>query len=113
MEDDFNTPVALSAIFKAIDEGNKIIDKNIFFEDELRELFLAREFIKSLPEKIFGLDLTYAKTIDEDIRLKIEERNDARKNKDFKKSDEIRDQLLSEGIILEDTKEGTEWRRKA
>ena len=49
--------------------------------------------------------------LDEEIEALIEERNAARKNRDFARSDEIRDQLLSMDIVLEDTRQGTRWKR--
>ena len=50
--------------------------------------------------------------LDEDIEKKIQERQEARKNRDFAKADAIRDELLEKGIILEDTREGVRWKRK-
>ena len=49
--------------------------------------------------------------LDEEIEALIEERNQARKNRDFARSDEIRDQLLGMDIVLEDTRQGTRWKR--
>ena len=49
--------------------------------------------------------------LDEDIEALIEERLEARKNRDFSRSDEIRDELKSKGILLEDTAQGTRWKR--
>jgi cysteinyl-tRNA synthetase len=49
--------------------------------------------------------------LDEEIDSLIEQRQQARKNKDFAKADEIRDTLLAKGIILEDTREGVRWKR--
>jgi cysteinyl-tRNA synthetase len=49
---------------------------------------------------------------DEEIEVLIAERGNARKSKNFKRSDEIRNQLLERGVILEDTKEGMRWKRK-
>jgi cysteinyl-tRNA synthetase len=49
--------------------------------------------------------------LDEEIEKLIQERQDARKNKDFKRADEIRDQLLEKGIVLEDTREGVKWKK--
>jgi cysteinyl-tRNA synthetase len=49
--------------------------------------------------------------LDEEIEGLIKERQEARKQKDFKKSDEIRDLLLEKGIVLEDTREGVRWKR--
>ena len=71
---------------------------------------LLREFDESL-----GLGLETARIgvpeLDERVDRLIRERNEARTRKDFSRSDEIRDQLLAEGIVLEDGPEGTRWRR--
>ena len=65
---------------------------------------------------IFGLDLAKTvreKTIDEsEIRIFIKDRNEARNNKDFKRADDIRKKLASEGVIIEDTKDGAVWLNK-
>lgn len=50
--------------------------------------------------------------LDEEIEALIEERNEARKNRDFSRADEIRDQLREQNIILEDTPQGVRWRRE-
>ena len=52
-----------------------------------------------------------ADLLDEDIEALIEERLEARRNRDFKRSDEIRDELKAKGILLEDTAQGTRWKR--
>ena len=49
--------------------------------------------------------------LDAEIEKMIEERQAARKARDFKRADEIRDELLAQGIILEDTREGVKWKR--
>lgn len=115
MDDDFNTPLALSVIFKCVDDGNKILEKKNLGKKDKIMLCNALLFIRDVAKNIFNLKLDYKipdsarKTI---IEAKIMEREKARKNKDFKKADEIRNELLRQGIILEDTKEGPKWRRK-
>ena len=49
--------------------------------------------------------------LDEEIEILIQKRTEAKKNRDFKLADEIRDELLEKGIILEDTRQGVKWRR--
>ena len=61
---------------------------------------------------VLGVIETEEQSIDDDIERLIAERQEARKNKDFARSDEIRDELLAQGIVLEDTPEGVVWRRK-
>ena len=60
---------------------------------------------------VFGIEFQTAVLLDEEIDQLIEERNQARKDKNFARSDEIRDQLKEQGIILEDTPQGVRWRR--
>jgi cysteinyl-tRNA synthetase len=62
------------------------------------------------------LGLLYARkegTLEDEVEALIDERQQARKNRDFKRADEIRDELKSRGIILEDTPQGVKWRREA
>ena len=62
--------------------------------------------------EIFGISFSEEKELlDDTIEQLIQERNEARKNKNFKRSDEIRDLLKEQGIILEDTAQGTRWKR--
>ncbi|MFA5096484.1 MAG: cysteine--tRNA ligase, partial [Candidatus Omnitrophota bacterium] len=75
----------------------------------------ARGCAKVLREltDIFGLSLEQkAESADAGVEALIAQRNAARKNKDFKRSDQIREELEAQGIILEDTKDSTTWRRK-
>ncbi|OTE89233.1 hypothetical protein B1K96_31145, partial [Escherichia coli] len=62
---------------------------------------------------IFSILFTAEELLDEEIEQLIEERNQARSNRDFARSDEIRDLLKEKGILLEDTPQGTRWRREA
>ncbi|MDO8663027.1 MAG: cysteine--tRNA ligase [Candidatus Omnitrophota bacterium] len=117
MDDDFNTPQALASIFDLVSLANKHIGDIDFIhraKDTLRELL-----------DIFGISLKSTKSVtitsdsyivsaitDKEIEQKIMERNKARDNKDYLLSDTIRKELEEKGIILEDTKEGTTWRRK-
>ena len=107
MDDDFNTPQALAAVFDLVNISNKNIDDINFIlsaGDTLKELLGILGILLEV-KKVSGLS-------DEEIKQKIAERQTARKNKDFALSDKIRKELESKGVILEDTKEGTTWRRK-
>jgi len=110
MDDDFNTPKALSSIFELVRSGNTYLAQN-----DLKSARAVRRLIKELC-KVLGLDLEKVVTIEPEIKGRIEklikERDSARQNKDFKKADKIRSELLEEGVVLEDTKESTIWRRK-
>lgn len=107
MDDDFNTADAIAAIFELV----KFVNTNT---DEQS----SREFLQSLKDEIVMLSdicgLIVEKKqemLDADIEALIEERQAARKAKDFGRADEIRNELLSKGIILEDTREGVKWKR--
>jgi len=109
MDDDFNTPRALGGLFDIIHETNLSISDAAL---DIAGADLATDTIKELG-CIFGLSFDRTEKISSDIESRIEERNAARAEKNFKKSDRIRDELLGEGIILEDIKDGkTTWRRK-
>ena len=116
MDDDFNTPLAVAALFDLVTYANKRIHERAKPDaDELERLFAMGKMLSELSG-IFGLNLSRIiprGEIDAKAILKlIEERNDARSKKDFKKADEIRKKLSDMSIILEDTKDGTEWRVK-
>ena len=107
MDDDFNTADAIAAIFELVKFANQNADAA-----------KSKEFLKALSDEIKMLSdicgLIVEKEeemLDSDIEKLIEERQNARKNKDFKRADEIRDELLNKGIILEDTREGVKWKR--
>lgn len=108
IEDDFNTPQALAALFDLANAANKNIEDKRFCRQAKREL-------ESML-MILGISLKAkqepAGASEEEINKKIIERENARKNKDFVLSDKIRKQLEEQGVLLEDTKEGTTWRRK-
>ncbi|MGI6070251.1 MAG: cysteine--tRNA ligase [Blautia sp.] len=107
MDDDFNTADAIAAIFEMVKFGNTHVTENS-----------SREFAGQVKEgivrlsDILGLIVEKkAEILDGDIEALIEERQAARKVKNFARADEIRDQLLEQGIILEDTREGVKWKR--
>lgn len=106
MEDDFNTADAVSAIFEIVRELNSTVKD--FSAD------YAKKVLKVLEDLcgVLGIETTKEEEIlDEEIEKLIEERQAARKNKDFARADEIRDQLLEQGIVLKDTREGVKWSR--
>ena len=106
MEDDFNTADAVSTIFEIVRESNSTVKD--FSAD------YAKKVLKVLEDLcgVLGIETTKEEEIlDEEIEKLIEERQAARKNKDFARADEIRDQLLEQGIVLKDTREGVKWSR--
>jgi len=108
MDDDFNTPQAKSAIFQII---TRVYIDNLQLES-IACLEYAKKTIVELGE-VLGLSFDRAEEIGSELEAMIEERNRARRCKDFKKADSIRKKLEEKGIILEDTKDGqTTWYRK-
>ena len=108
MEDDFNTADAIAAIFELVRLANincKGESSRIFIEDMQNRIVTLCHIlgIKTKKEE---------EILPEDIERLIEERQIARKNRDFAKADQIRDDLLKKGIVLEDTREGVRWKRK-
>ena len=128
MEDDFNTADAVSAIFEIVRESNSTVKD--FSADYAKKILKVLEDLCSVlgiettkeEENLFDCLVRLTDVLgiivdkeDEilaaDIEALIEERQAARKNKDFARADEIRDQLLEQGIVLKDTREGVKWSR--
>jgi cysteinyl-tRNA synthetase len=109
MDDDLNTSAALASVFELVREVNTLFDHRALSSGD-RDLVL--EFFRNVNMVFDVFSLEKEDLEDQDILELIEERNLARKNKDFKRSDEIRDMLQEKGIVLEDGKEGTRWKRR-
>lgn len=107
MNDDFNTPVALSVLFQLSHEINK--SKSPILAATLRHLAGTLGLLDENPETFLQAGLADDKM--DDINKLIEERLQARLMKDWAKADEIRKTLLEQGIELEDGPEGTTWRK--
>ncbi len=115
MEDDFNTAGAIGAVFDLIRATNSsIVQGNLLDYEALEE---ADDFLRTVDSVmgILQIDAIEAgcapsEEVDE-IEALIEQRNEARKNKNFALSDKIRDDLQGRGILLEDTAQGTRWKR--
>mgnify|MGYP002514784001 CR=1 FL=1 len=107
MDDDFNTADAISVIFELVKFANtnaKEDSSKAFLQALLDEMVMMSD--------ICGLIIVKKEEmLDADIEALIQERQNARKEKNFKRADEIRDELLAKGIILEDTREGVKWKR--
>ncbi len=107
MDDDFNTADAIASVFELVKLSNTNSNVNS-----------SKSFLEEMKEKIIkltdvlGLEVVKEnEMLDEEIDNLIAERQQARKDKNFKRADEIRDLLLEKGIILEDTREGVRWKR--
>lgn len=106
MEDDFNTADAISIVFELV----RFINQNVNDKTDVRLLKLYLKKLSMLCD-ILGITLkTEDKLLPKDIEKMIEDRQIARKNKDFKTADKIRDELLKQGIVLEDTREGVKYK---
>ena len=107
MDDDFNTADAISVIFELV----KFVNTNVSEASSKAYLEVLKQEIVLLSD-ICGLIVDKKEEmLDEDIEKLIEERQAARKAKNFARADEIRGELLAKGIILEDTREGVKWKR--
>ena len=107
MEDDFNTADAVSAVFEMVKVVNVGITENASME-------AAEKAIKRITTLMDVLGVNTEKQVEileEEIEQLIEERQVARKEKNFQRADEIRDILLEKGIVLKDTREGVKWTR--
>lgn len=106
MEDDFNTADAISVIFEMV----KLSNSNVTSSSSKKVIEKVYHTILQLCD-ILGIEAKKeAVLLDTEIEQLIQERQEARKKKDFKKADEIRDMLLEKGIVLEDTREGVKWK---
>ena len=107
MEDDFNTADAISAIFEMVKAANIHVTETstaAFRDQVLTEIVRLCDVLGIKTEKKEEL-------LDDEIQALIDERQAARKAKNFARADEIRDELLAKGIILKDTREGVKWSR--
>ena len=107
MDDDFNTADAIAAIFELVKFANTCGDAEhtkAFWE-------VLKEKITTLSDVCGLIVEKKEELLDADVEALIEERQAARKAKNFARADEIRQQLLDMGIVLEDTREGVKWKR--
>ena len=107
MDDDFNTADAISTVFEMVKRANITVTK------ESAAAYIRR--VKELLEKLLEVLGIHAErkeeSLDARVEALIEERQTARKEKNYARADEIRAELTAMGILLEDTKEGVKWKR--
>ena len=108
MDDDLNTALAISVLF----DLSKDINTNIGADDTKGTIKAAIDTMKELGGILGLLQKEKENSLDDEIEVLIEKRQQARKNKDFALADEIRDKLKAQGIILEDTPTGVKWRKE-
>lgn len=106
MEDDINTADALASVFELVKYTNTEFDENT----NKKVIEKAYEIFMELT-RVLGILNKGEEILEDEILELIEKRGQARKNKDFKLADEIRDLLKEKGIILEDTQDGVKWKR--
>ncbi len=107
MDDDFNTADAVSAIFELVKFANTHVTEQsdkAFIQAMKDEIVMLSDICGLIVEK-------KEEILDTEIEALIQERQEARKAKNFARADEIRDTLAAQGIILEDTREGVKWKR--
>ena len=111
LDDDLNTPQALAEVARIAGEARKAVtvEDQSRLKSELLGAGLALGLLQQAPADWFGRGASN----DDDARIQtlIDERAQAKKNRDFARSDAIRDQLAGEGVILEDTAQGVRWKR--
>lgn len=109
LDDDLNISGALGSVFDFIRDINRLKAENRL---SLEERDKALEAIYKIDTVLNFTYQTKDESLDEEIEDLIKQRTEARKNKDFARSDKIRDDLIARGIILEDTPQGVKWKRK-
>ncbi len=107
MDDDFNTADAIAAIFELV----KYANSNVSSENTKAFIQAVRDEIIKLCDVLGIIAEEQQELLDEEIEKLIQERQEARKAKNFARADEIRNQLLEQGITLLDTREGVKWKR--
>lgn len=108
MDDDLNTALAISVLFDMVRDINGTISA----QDTKDTIIAAIDIIKELGGVLGLLQTLKVNSLDIEIENLIENRQQARKDKDFALADEIRDKLKLQGIILEDTPSGVKWRKE-
>lgn len=107
MDDDFQADNAMSVIYLYAKEMNLYTERSIVSEAVLKQ---AMALLANMMA-VFGITFEEEGMLDDDIQALIDERTQARLDRNFGRSDDIRDYLKEQGIILDDTPQGTRWRR--
>jgi cysteinyl-tRNA synthetase len=115
LADDLNFALALAALFAYVREVNVAIEEKRIGEGDRQRVLDALTDVDRVLGVLDPADWPEGQAREDDaaeIERLIQERNDARKNRDFKASDRLRDELAARGIVLEDTPQGTRWKRR-
>jgi len=115
LDDDLNTSGALGALFVLISECNVALAAGELQEDNRAEILKWLEVVDERLAIIPPMEhfVPGDQEADQEIVALIARRNEARRNRDFAMSDKLRQELLDRGVLIEDTREGTRWRRKS
>ncbi|MBU9709814.1 cysteine--tRNA ligase [Paenibacillus sp. AK121] len=109
MDDDFNTPDAITAVFEWVSEANLLLQRDVVNQAELQRVLHT---FHSMNTVLRIYSEPSEELLDDEVEQLIAERVEARKTKNWGRADEIRDLLATKGIVLEDTAQGMRWRRK-
>jgi len=109
MDDDFNTPEAIAVLFDLANQVNK--SGSLEEASLLKKLAGILGLLQRNPESYLQGEIAAGGISQDQIEALINQRLEAKRNKDFAFADSIRKQLLEDGIVLEDTSSGTTWRR--
>jgi cysteinyl-tRNA synthetase len=116
LDDDLNTAQALGALFELIREANTAIDEGKFMQGNVAGVLASidqwNRIFDVLPDTGKSAGAGADGLSRAEIEQKVEERQEARRSRDFARADRLRDELAAVGILIEDTKDGVRWRRK-
>ena len=110
LDNDLNTSAALAAVFELVREVNLLLEEGAVGAINKGQILSFFHDVNAVFD-VFQLEEAFLE--DETIAQLIEEREEARRSKDFERADEIRNLLEERGVLLEDTKEGTRWKRRS
>jgi cysteinyl-tRNA synthetase len=113
LDDDLNTAQAMGVLFELVRGANTAIDAGTFFQDDVAGVLRCLDEWNGIFDVLASSQASAdAGLSNEAVERKIEERQEARRKRDFARADQIRDELAAAGVLIEDTKVGVRWRRK-
>lgn len=107
LRDDLNIPEAMAVVFDLVNQVNPALSRNQLSRTDANALL---EFLNR-ADRVLGFIAHDKGSLDSEVEKLIAEREEARRSRNYARADEIRDELLRRGIVLEDTVQGTRWRR--